>query len=66
MVLLQYNAKPYLGFQNLGCHYKILGCHFDTQKRLKKTLVATDFKNMPLKAIGPANSTVQSVMRLHF
>jgi len=21
---------------NLGCHCKILGCHFDTQKRLKK------------------------------
>jgi len=37
-VFLQYKAKPYLGFQNLGCHYKILGCHFDTQKRLKKTL----------------------------
>jgi len=29
-------AKPYLGFQNLGFHCKILGCHFDTQKRLKK------------------------------
>ena len=35
-VLLQYKAKLYLGFQNLGCHCKILGCHFDTQKRLKK------------------------------
>jgi len=36
IVLLQYKAKPYLlGFQNLGCHCKILGCHFDTQKRLK-------------------------------
>jgi len=32
MVLLQYNAKPYLGFQNLGCRCEILGCHFDTQK----------------------------------
>ena len=39
IVLLQYKAKPYLGFQNLGCHCKILGCHFDTHKRLKKTLV---------------------------
>jgi len=39
IVLLQYKAKPYLGFQNLGRHCKILGCHFDTQKRLKKTLV---------------------------
>jgi len=25
----------YLDFQNLGCHCKILGCHFDTPKRLK-------------------------------
>ena len=24
-------------FQNLGCHCKILGCHFDTHKRLKNT-----------------------------
>ena len=32
-------GKTYLGFQNLGCHCKILGCHFDTQKRLKKTLL---------------------------
>jgi len=24
----------YLGFQNLGCHCKILGCHFDTQKNI--------------------------------
>ena len=32
IVLLQCKAKPYLGFQNLGCH-------FDTHKRLKKTLV---------------------------
>ena len=37
IILLQYKAKPYLGFQNLGCHCKILGCHFDTQKRLKNT-----------------------------
>ena len=35
IVLLQYKAKPY---QNLGCHCKILGCHFDTHKRLKITL----------------------------
>ena len=42
IVLLQYKAKPYLlGFQNLGCHCKILGCHFDTQKRLKNTLLST-------------------------
>jgi len=34
--LLQYEGKPYLDFQNLGCHCKILGCHFDTQKWLKK------------------------------
>jgi len=26
----------YLGLQNLGCHCKILGRHFDTQKRLTK------------------------------
>ena len=39
IVLPQFKAKPYLlGFQNLGCHCKILGCHFDTQKRLKETL----------------------------
>jgi len=38
VILLHYKAKPYLGFQNLGCHCKILGCHFDTQKRLKETL----------------------------
>jgi len=38
IVLLRYKVKPHLGFQNLGCHCKILGCHFDTQKRLKKTL----------------------------
>jgi len=31
-ILLQYKAKPYLSFQNLGCHCKILGCHFDTLK----------------------------------
>ena len=30
IVLLQYQAKPYLDFQNLGWHCKILGCHFDT------------------------------------
>ena len=36
IVLLQYKAKPYLRFQNLGCHCKILWCSFDTQKRLKK------------------------------
>jgi len=30
IVLLQYTAKPYLGFQNVRCH-------FDTQKRLKNT-----------------------------
>ena len=30
-------AKPHLGFQNLGCHCKILGCHFDTQNGLKNT-----------------------------
>jgi len=35
-VLIQYKAKPYFGFQNLGCHCKILGCHFDTQKLLEK------------------------------
>jgi len=36
IILLQYRAKPYLGFQNFGYHRKILECHFDTQKRLKK------------------------------
>jgi len=36
--VLQYQAKPYLDFQNLGCHCKVSRCHFDTQKRLKKTL----------------------------
>jgi len=41
IVLLQYKAKSYLGFQNLGCHCKILGCHFDTQKRLEKKLSGT-------------------------
>jgi len=39
IVLLQYKAKPYLGFQNLGCHCAILGCHFDTQKRVKNTVL---------------------------
>jgi len=29
MLLLQYKVKPYLGFQNFGCHCKILGCHFE-------------------------------------
>ena len=38
-VFLQYKVKPYLGFQNLGCHCKILGCHFDIQIRLKKALI---------------------------
>ena len=37
MVLLHYKAKPHLGFQNLGCHCKILGRHFDTQNGLKNT-----------------------------
>ena len=53
-VLLQYKAKPYLGFQNLGCHCKILGCHFDTQKDLKKhwvqhciQLTIAKMKNFP-------------------
>ena len=36
ILLLQYKANPYFGFQDLGCHCKILGCHFDTQKRLEK------------------------------
>ena len=36
IVLLQHKVKSYLGFQNLGCHCKILGCHFDTQKQLKQ------------------------------
>jgi len=31
-----YKARPYLGFHNLGFHFKILGCHFDSLKRLKK------------------------------
>jgi len=43
IVLLQGKVKPYLGLQNLGCHCKILGCHFDTQKRYKK-LWASDCK----------------------
>ena len=38
IVLVQNKAKPYLGFQNVRCHFKILGCHFDTQKRLKKSV----------------------------
>ena len=38
----QYKANH--GFQNLGCHYKILGCHFYTQKGLKKTLMSTQSK----------------------
>jgi len=42
IVSLEYKTKAYLGIQNLGCHYKISGCHFDTQNRLKNTaLVAT-------------------------
>jgi len=36
IVLLQCKAKPYPDFQNLESHCKILGCHFDTHKRLKK------------------------------
>jgi len=36
VVLLQYKAKPYIDFQNLGCHCKSLGCHFDTHQRLWK------------------------------
>jgi len=42
-------AKPHFGFQNLGCHCKFLGCHFDTQKRLKKhwscELIFSDVSN---------------------
>ena len=38
IVLLQYKAKLYLGFKNLRCHCKMLGCHFESQKRFKKTL----------------------------
>jgi len=34
IVLLQLKAKPYLDFQNWRCHCKILGGHFDNQKRL--------------------------------
>jgi len=41
MVSLRYKAKPNLGFQNLECHCKIIGCRFDTQKRLKKALMQT-------------------------
>ena len=36
IVLIQGKVKPYLGFQKLGCHCKMIGCHFDTQKRQKK------------------------------
>ena len=36
-------SKPHLGFQNLGCHCKILGCHFDTQIGFKKRLIILIF-----------------------
>jgi len=39
MASLQHKAKPNLGFRNLGCHCKIMRCHFDTQKRFKKDTV---------------------------
>jgi len=42
--LFQYKEKLHLGFQNKGYHCKILGCYFDTQKRLKKTLVQYNVK----------------------
>jgi len=51
-VLLQYKTKPYLGFQNLGCHSKILGCHFDTQKRLKKHWVRPSQKEHAISAVN--------------
>ena len=42
------SKTKYLGFQNLGCHCKSLGCHFDIQKRLKNT--ACNIKVTKLKA----------------
>ena len=48
IVLLRYKAKPYLGFQNLGCHCKILGCHFGTQKRPKKHWVGQWPRHAPV------------------
>ena len=55
--LLQYKSKPHLGFQNLGCRCKILGCLFDTQKRLKKTPAVS----MPLALTNEKTSSY-----LHF
>jgi len=71
IVLLQYKAKPYLlGFQNLGCHCKILGCHFDTQKRLKKHWTTVELrilsfrvKLFPLKFWWRLN--IQTVLLRH-
>jgi len=56
-------SKTYLGFQKLGCHSKILGCHFDTLKRLKKTLY---FMIEFFRSEGFANtSCIVRVDRLH-
>ena len=68
IVLIQYKAKPHLGYQNLGCHCKILGCHFDTQNGLKNTgrihnckkiCTLIDFKD-PLKSILLQQTRVQT------
>ena len=37
IVLLQYKVKPYPGFQNLGCHCKILGAILTPKNGLKNT-----------------------------
>jgi len=43
--LLQYKAKSYIsGFQNLGCHCKILGCHVTPKEQLKNTYYTTPSK----------------------
>ena len=57
IVLLQYKVKSYLGFQNLGCH-------FDTQKRLKKSTAVT--WSEPFKAMSPYHcDTTKPISRIN-
>jgi len=44
IILLQYKAKPYPDCQNLWCHCKIVGCHFDTKNGLKKHCFSSCFQ----------------------
>jgi len=56
IILLQYKAKPYPDCQNLWCHCKIVGCHFDTKNGLKNTALAHVFSSGWILDLDPLQS----------